>query len=171
MKELNIGVSGHRPGNLFGYNLSHPGYTYLREEFKKILLEKKPTRILSGAALGWDILCSEEAMKLKIPVHFYVPFLGQEKMWPTISQEYYKLLLNKAEKVIICSEGGYLAAKMQIRNQKIVDDCNLLIACYNQIDKGGTFNCLQYADKVKREIIIINPNNAQKEEKKTTPND
>lgn len=159
-----IAATGHRPNKLFNYDFSYPGYSYLRKEIAKVLLENKPEKVISGGAQGFDQIFANVALDLKIPVHFYVPFIDQEKFWGKKCQDHYTELLKKAEKIVICSEGGYAAYKMMIRNKKMVNDCNLLLACYNEIDKtGGTFLTLDFAKKVKRETIIINPNKYIKE--------
>ena len=36
-----IFVTGHRPDKLFGYNLNHPNYIQMKNEFKKILVNEK----------------------------------------------------------------------------------------------------------------------------------
>jgi len=45
----------------------------------------------------------------------------------------------------------------QIRNEFMCDKCDILIACYNGDGSGETYNCIQYAKKNGKEIIIIDP--------------
>ena len=40
---------------------------------------------------------------------------------------------------------------MQLRNEAMVNDCDLLLALWNGTS-GGTANCIRYANSVKREI-------------------
>lgn len=42
----------------------------------------------------------------------------------------------------------------------MVDRCDKLIACYNGDTSGGTYNCVQYAKKKGKEIIVIDPTKA-----------
>ena len=41
----------------------------------------------------------------------------------------------------------------------MVDNCDLLIGCWDGVKKGGTWNCLKYAINLGKEIKIINPKN------------
>lgn len=162
---MRIAVTGHRPSKLNNeYDLQGPICSYLRQEIKKILIERNPTQAISGMALGVDTIFVQEALKLEIPVLASLPFKGQECKWPHHSQQIYCQTLNHplVTTVVVC-EGGYNSAKMQIRNVHMVDNCDLLIACWNGTE-GGTMNCVRYAEKQKRdgreiEIIYINPEN------------
>jgi len=51
---------------------------------------------------------------------------------------------------------AYTPAKMQKRNEAMVNDCNILIAVWNGT-KGGTYNCIEYAKHVGKVIYTINP--------------
>ena len=44
-----------------------------------------------------------------------------------------------------------------IRNREIVDSCSVLVACYDGRKSGGTFYTINYAIKVGRITIFINP--------------
>ena len=108
-------------------------------------------------ALGIDQWAANICIKLGIPFTAAIPFLGQEKAWPESSQKTYHLLLKKSSSQVIVCEGGYAANKMQIRNEWMVNHCNVLIAVYNGDKTGGTANCVAYAKSINKEIIFINP--------------
>lgn len=157
-----ISGTGYRPNKLpnaqTGYQLPNPTYIYVCQQIEKILLSLKPDKIISGGSQGFDQYLSYVGIRLGIPVIFAIPFIGQEKLWTEESQRIYHRLLNKAESVIIVSEGEYSARKMQIRNEFLVDQCDLLLACIRPTEKsGGTFNCVQYAKSQNKQIIMINP--------------
>lgn len=151
-----VAFTGHRPDKLGGYNLPNPTYSYVCQEIEKLLLELKPEKVISGMALGVDQWAANIAHKLGIPFIAAVPFTGQEKMWPTASKSIYNKLIKLASEVVIVCEGGYSPAKMQIRNEWMVDKCNNLIAVWDGTS-GGTGNCVEYATKVGRLIYRINP--------------
>lgn len=159
-----IAGTGHRPDKLpdkeTGYILPNPTYNYICQEVEKILLQYKPDKVISGMALGFDSYLANVAIKLGIPVIAAVPFVGQEKFWPEKSQRMYNKLLNKCSEVIIVSEGGYSAHKMQLRNIFMVNKCDILIACHDD-SKGGTFNCIKYAESINKQIIKIDPRKAR----------
>lgn len=152
-----VAFTGHRPDKLGGYKLPNPTYIKICQKLDKALRELKPSKALSGMALGIDQWAANVCVKLEIPFVAVIPFVGQEKMWPADSQRIYNNLLTKAAEKVIVSEGGYSAAKMQIRNQYLVDNCDLLIAVYNGDKTGGTANCINYAKEIGKKILIIDP--------------
>lgn len=62
---MKIAVTGHRPGKLYGYNLSEPEYTILKEKFKYILRKYKATKAYTGMALGTDTIFANAVIDLK----------------------------------------------------------------------------------------------------------
>jgi uncharacterized phage-like protein YoqJ len=162
---LIVAVTGHRPCKLGNeYGLQGPYSDYIREEIRKLLLLYRPIQAISGMALGVDTIFAQEALQLDIPLLASLPFKGQECKWPYQSQQnYHQILSNPLVTTFVVCEGGYNSAKMQIRNEYMVDNCNILISVWNGT-KGGTMNCVRYAEKKKREgceieIIYINPEN------------
>jgi uncharacterized phage-like protein YoqJ len=158
-----VAVSGHRPDKLpnkeTGYKLPNPTYNYVCQELERVLIELKPDKAISGMALGTDSYFAFVCIKLGIPFIAAVPFLNQESKWPKASQDTYHKLLAKAAEVVIVSEGGYSAEKMQTRNIWMTDRCDTLIAVWDQ-SSGGTANCIAYAKSVVRDIIYIDPRKA-----------
>lgn len=151
-----VAFTGHRPDKLGGYKLPNPTYIHVCKEIESNLKKLNPEKVISGMALGVDQWAAYIAYKLKIPFIAAVPFEGQEKAWPIKSQVTYNTLLSKAsEKVIVC-DGGYSSSKMQIRNEWMVDHCDILIAVWDGTP-GGTANCVKYAQSVNKEIIFIDP--------------
>lgn len=151
-----LGITGHR--QLGGYNIPNPTYNYVRNEIIKQFEILKPDVVITGFAIGADQLAAEICLEMKITYHAYCPFLGQEKLWPEFVRKRYNELLEKAAKVEIISNGGYAGWKMQVRNCRIVDDSEKMLAIFNG-SVGGTKNCVDYAKSKNKEIIIINPNN------------
>ena len=151
-----VAFSGHRPQKLGGFKLPNPTYNHICQQIEQKLIELKPDKVISGMALGVDMWSANIARKLKIPFIAAIPFEGQEKAWPKQSQDtYHKLLKFAAEKVYVC-EPGYAASKMQIRNEFMVDACDILIAVFDHTP-GGTANCVKYAQSINKQIIFIDP--------------
>jgi uncharacterized phage-like protein YoqJ len=151
-----VSFTGHRPNKLGGFLLPNPTYIHVCQQLEKTLKELQPTEAISGMALGIDSWAANICIKLGIPFTAAIPFIGQEKAWPQASQKTYHALLNKAAKQVIVSEGGYTAAKMQIRNQYMCDRCDVLIAVWDG-SPGGTGNCVKYAQNIDKKIIFIDP--------------
>lgn len=152
-----VSFTGHRPDKLpnkeTGYKLPNPTYIHVCQQLEKTLLDLKPEKAITGMALGIDQWAANICIKLGIPFVAAIPFLGQEKAWPEKSQKTYRALLKKAAEQVIVCEGSYAPAKMQIRNEWMVDHCDTLIAVWDG-SSGGTGNCVRYA-KSKSDLLII----------------
>lgn len=151
MMGIVLAGTGHRPDKLGGYsNAAYERYFGIAVEALDVL---KPETVISGMALGWDTALAEAAYALGIPFYAFVPFEGQERLWPTDTQYMYRKLLQVAEKVIHCCEPGYATWKMQRRNEMMVDHADKVIALWNGSD-GGTANCIEYA--CRNDVPVIN---------------
>jgi uncharacterized phage-like protein YoqJ len=149
-KPLILSVTGHRPDKLGGYRKS---VTERLQTVAYISLAKlKPSLVLVGMANGWDQAIAWAAVNAHVPFMAYIPFHGQEKMWPRKSQASYHELLDYAQEVVVCSPGGYAPQKLHIRNHRIVDESMEVLALWNGVNQGGTAACLEYARKRQRPI-------------------
>ena len=109
-------------------------------------------------ALGCDMWFANVAHKLNIKFIAAIPFENQECKWPMQSQLTYQKLRKLASEEVIVSSGGYAAYKMQVRNEWMTDHCDKLVAVFIPTEtSGGTYNCIQYAKKINKEIIYIDP--------------
>lgn len=151
-----IAFTGHRPDKLGGYKLPNPTYRYVCQQLESKLKELKPEKVISGMALGVDQWAAYISHKLSIPFIAAVPFEGQEGAWPTQSQKTYHQLIKLASERVVVSPGGYSAHKMQIRNQWMVDHCDILLAVWDG-SAGGTGNCVNYAKSQNKQIVVIDP--------------
>lgn len=155
---MKLGITGHRTSDIGGFSLPNPTYITLCKEFEKQLKTLRPEIVYTGMAHGNDQWIAHICNKLHIPYVACVPFKGQENNWPSSTQRIYHSLLDKAKEVVIVSEGGYSPAKMMIRNEYIVDNTNVLMACLRSSKtSGGTFNCVEYARSKHRPIVHIDP--------------
>jgi len=156
---MTIAITGHRPDKLGNeYDMRGPISRKIYQELDKIVTQINPTRIISGMALGVDMIFANLAINKKIPFTAAIPFIGQESKWPEQSQKTYNKILSLACEKKIVSPGGYSSAKMQIRNKWMVDNCDILIAVWDGTE-GGTYNCLNYAVDRDKDIIRVNPKN------------
>lgn len=165
---MNIMVTGHRPNGMptgYGYNIDNKTWFNLKEVFKKIIMkyaDYKDVTLISGMALGVDQAFWMTANELRnespdtYKIEAAVPFKGQESKWFNKSIQDYKMMIDNSDIVTIVSDGGYSAAKLELRNRYMVDKADVVIGvcCKNT---GGTVNCLKYAKSKHKEIYIINP--------------
>jgi uncharacterized phage-like protein YoqJ len=147
------GVTGHRPDKLGGY--STKASQKLTEFAQYHLYELQPDEVITGMALGWDMSIASACVNLNIPFIAAIPFEGQEKKWPDFQQELYHQLLRKSREVVNVSKSNMFSfSYYQIRNMYIVDNCDTLLALWNG-SIGGTYNCIEYANKVNMPIINL----------------
>lgn len=150
---LTLAGTGHRPDKLGGYG--ETVYNRLVALCEASLHHFKPHKVISGMALGFDLALAQASLNLKIPLCAYLPCLNQDAKWQPKQQQLYKEILSQAESVVMCGPGGeYAAFKMQLRNERMVDDCELLLALWDG-STGGTGNCIAYAKKIQRQICNI----------------
>jgi uncharacterized phage-like protein YoqJ len=149
-------ATGHRPPKIFPYKIPNPKYNWVYEKIKEAILELKPKQAISGMALGFDQLFADVCIELHIPFIAAIPFIGQEKIWPQHEKDKYHALLKQAADQHIVCEGGYSPDKMQVRNCFMVDNSDVVLACFDG-SKGGTGNCVDYAKSKNKRIVVIDP--------------
>lgn len=148
-----VAFTGHRPDKLGGYGSVNPFRDRLKEKLARRLTELRVEHsdlcCISGMALGFDQWAAKVCLDLKIPFTAAIPFAGQESRWPAESQAVYRALLARAVDVVVVNKGSYAPQKMQVRNEFMVDRCNLLLGAWDGT-AGGTANCVRYATSIGR---------------------
>ena len=159
------GFTGHRPSKLpWRYNEMDSRCMALKmvlTEQITALIEAGVTQFLSGMAEGVDIFCSEIVLALreknpKIKLHCILPCTAQAEKWSVSSQELYRSILGRADSVVYVSR-DYHEKCMLDRNRFLVEHAAALLAVYNGERRGGTAATIRYAQKMGREIMVINP--------------
>lgn len=147
-----LAATGHRPQKLGGFGLD----VFVRlSDFAKGQIQKiNPSVVISGMAIGWDQAIACAAVELKIPLHAYIPFEGQESKWHPQDRARFDILRCQAEKVVIVCDGEYDSWKMQKRNEAMVDACDTLLALWDG-SSGGTGNCIKYAKRIRSKPLNI----------------
>jgi uncharacterized phage-like protein YoqJ len=147
-----VAGTGHRPNKLGGFN--NVAYLRLVAIAERWIRNNNPSKIISGMAQGWDQALAQAAVNCGIPFICALPFKGQENKWSYKSQRYYNKLLSKADEVIYVCDEGYEPYKMQIRNEWMVDNCDIVLAMWDGTT-GGTLNCLKYAYANQIEVVNL----------------
>lgn len=160
---LRIAVTGHRPNKLWGYDYSHDNYIKLFSKMYDFLKENETTHCISGMALGVDTIFALAALRYKrdnpernVIVECAIPCRNHSSQWSTKDKGLYNSILVKADRVTLVSDEEYKPWLMQRRNEYMVDNCDLLLAIWDGT-KGGTGNCVKYAQKKDKKIVQINP--------------
>ena len=160
-------VTGHRPDRLGGYNgwRAEKLQNGIRDKLIQVIYQATTTgfdTFISGGALGVDQLFAEAVLYIKENVNsdvkliMAIPFPSQHKAWPLHAQRRYEKLLADADEVVYCNEDPYSAWKMHKRNEWMVDHSVTVIGVWNG-GKGGTYNCIEYARKMNKPTLLINP--------------
>lgn len=164
-----LAATGHRPHKL-GHetNMNGPVSQAVRRCLREILTVRRPESVISGMALGMDIMWAEEALELAIPVTAAIPFVGQELTWPAASQRLYRELLgHPLVMTVICATGGYSNHKFLHRDRYMVDKSDELVGCWDG-SSGGTRFTIMYAREVEKPIIFVRPTSVARTEWKIT---
>lgn len=169
-----IAFTGHRPPKLGGYNWTNPRNKEIMNITYKVVKElvgKEPARIIAGGALGYDQFAFQAMTVLKsrfnpnLILEVAVPFKLQYSNWIKESRDTYFEQLEKADTVTYVdtlpryqlrntAPGVYVPAKMQRRNEYMVDQADVIVACWDG-SSGGTGNCVHYAEQKNKRIINI----------------
>jgi uncharacterized phage-like protein YoqJ len=155
-----IGITGHRPHKLGGYDDKSNRCEPIKAVIKKCFLQAKPVCIVSGMALGVDQWAVEVALELNIKVLALVPCIAQDSKWPPSSRKRYCELLDEIVKaggsVEYVTKNTYSPGCMQLRNQRIVDYATYMLAIWDR-SWGGTGSCVRLAKQASRPVTIIHP--------------
>lgn len=146
--------TGHRPDKLGGYGKDAADKCVdLAIDYLK---NQRPDVVISGMALGWDQALAIATLLENIELWAYIPFEGQEKVWPAQSKNLYKYILDRTSHIHIVCPGHYAPWKMQERNKAMVDNADLVLALWNG-SSGGTKNCIDYAESKKKPVLNLWP--------------
>ena len=165
MEKIACAFTGHRPKSFpWKYDESDSDCVLLKEVLTvqiKALADRGVTDFLSGMAQGTDLWCSEIVLGLRkknpaLKLHCVLPCKGQESKWPASAQEHYRSILAQANEVVYVGQ-EYNRDCMLKRNRYLVDHSSILLAVYNGSFRSGTGATVRYAQKLNREIIIIDP--------------
>lgn len=157
--------TGHRPKSFpWGYEESARDCLLLKEVLEAqitALAEQGVTDFLSGMAQGVDLWSSQIVLDLQkknpaLKLHCVLPCKGQDSKWTASAQERYRSILAQANEVVYVGQ-EYNRDCMLKRNRYLVDHSSILLAVYNGTWRSGTGATVRYAQKLKREIIIIDP--------------
>ena len=103
---------------------------------------------ISGAALGFDLLCAERVIALKnrhadAMLQLAIPCSTQADRWPAVDCARYEQILYNADCTHVLSR-EYYAGCMHVRNRFMVDRSSLCL-CYLTHHRGGTMSTVAYA--------------------------
>lgn len=145
---MKVAITGHRPHKLGNdYALTSPLLVTIKNTLSDFvdLNRHDITHLISGMALGIDTLWAELSLEKDIPLIAAVPCPTQADFWIDSSKRRYKKILANPLTTYHLVSDTYSPAAMQVRNQWMVDNCDLLIAVWDG-SAGGTYNCIKYTE-------------------------
>ena len=157
--------TGHRPQKFpWRYDELDPRCVALKAVLTEqitALADAGITQFLSGMAEGTDVWSALSVLALqeknpKVKLHCILPCREQADKWAASSQDLYHSILERADSIVYVSR-AYHKNCMLDRNRFLVDHASALLAVYNGERRGGTAATMRYAQKLGREIIVIDP--------------
>ena len=151
---MKLGVTGHRPNKLWGYNLEEENYEKLISYFKNYILSEKVTDVYDGMALGLDTVVAMAVLSLKeegydIKLHACIPCAGQESRWNFMDRIRYANILSKCDEILAIND------KMIMTPVSII---NISSIEYRLIEPDGCLYQVEYRPYLmqERNKIIVN---------------
>ena len=103
---------------------------------------------------GRDLSLREKNPALKL--RCVLPYGGQADRWSDSARERYHSILKRADSVDYVSRQYYDGCMID-RNHRLVESAGLLLAVFSGVRRSGTGATVNYARKLGREIILIDP--------------
>ena len=165
MKKQSCAFTGHRPAKFpWKYDETDGRCIALKSalaEQIKLLVDVGVTQFLSGMAEATDTWSALSVLALReenpaLKLHCILPCRGQADKWTAPSRDIYRSILEQADSIVYVSR-DYHKNCMLARNRFLVEHASTLLAVYNGERRGGTAATVRYAQKMGREIIVIDP--------------
>lgn len=119
------------------------------------------TEYFTGGADGVDCWAAEIVLTMReknpaLKLRCVLPHEGQADRWSDSAQERYHSILERADSVDYVSRQYYDGCMID-RNHRLVESAGLLLAVFNGVRRSGTGATVNYARKMGKEIIVIDP--------------
>ena len=165
LRKITACFTGHRPQRFeWGYDERDTRFELLLAKIRDRITaaaERGFTRFICGGAIGTDIWCGETVLELRdirggIELEVVVPCAGQDRGWPVEARIRYGELLERAGDVTVLNR-HYTRTCMMERNHNMVSRSGLVIAVFDGVRSGGTWQTIKMAMRDGVELDIINP--------------
>jgi len=165
LKKYSCAFTGYRPHRFpWKDNEADPRCVALKAAMTEqiaSLAEAGVTEYYSGGADGVDCWASLIVLSLReknpaLKLHCILPYEGHADKWSDSARERYRSILKQADSVDYSSREYYVGCMID-RNHRLVESAGLLLAVNNGVRRSGTGATVNYARKLGREIIVIDP--------------
>lgn len=136
-------ATGHRPESC---NIQRQ-QMYDMAHFALVSHPRRVDALVCGMAAGWDLVIGQVALELGIGVIAAVPWAGHSARLPY--RRIHTSIIKNAERVVyVTGASSYPGPQVyHLRNHWMVDNSDEGIALWNHKQEGGTFRCIEYAEK------------------------
>jgi len=147
--------TGHRPEKIGGY--SYSAFRKLVDFAKPHLENHNPDEVISGTALGWDMVLLVAGLELGMNVHAAIPFNTFGSQWGLETKRWWNDYIEQCSTVTIVTDLDDEPKRFEVlnalntRNKFMVDKSNRVMALWNGTS-GGTANTVHYAESVRRTV-------------------
>ena len=162
---ISCAFTGHRPHKFpWKDNEADPRCIALKETLAEqiaMLARAGVTEYFTGGADGVDCWAAEIVLTMReknpaLKLRCVLPHEGQADRWSDSAQERYHSILERADSVDYVSRQYYDGCMID-RNHRLVESAGLLLAVFNGVRRSGTGATVNYARKMGKEIIVIDP--------------
>ncbi len=162
---ISCAFTGHRPHKFpWKDNEADPRCIALKETLAEqiaMLARAGVTEYFTGGADGVDCWAAEIVLTMReknpaLKLHCLLPHEGQADRWSDSAQERYHSILERVDSVDYVSRQYYDGCMID-RNHRLVESAGLLLAVFNGVRRSGTGATVNYARKMGKEIIVIDP--------------
>lgn len=162
-------VTGHRPAGFpFPYRTDGEKYRLYRKRLfdviSAIVEENDTCHFISGFALGADLDFAETVLTVKglltpakaatVTLEAAIPCPDQTARWHAADVHRYEALLERCNRRTLISP-CYYDGCMQVRNRYMVDNSDAVLAIWNRVRHGGTWNTIDYAHKARKTLFFM----------------
>ena len=115
---------------------------------------------ITGGALGFDTLAAREVIRFKLShpdvlLRIVLPCKNQSESWSPSQISLYEYTLANADEIEYVSD-DYTDSCMRVRNQRLADCCDLMIA-YVSRPHSGAAQTVRMADRAGKKVYNIFP--------------
>ncbi|MCI9159138.1 MAG: DUF1273 domain-containing protein [Lawsonibacter sp.] len=162
-KERTCCFTGHRPDKLpWGEREEDPRCLRLKERLVQAVEDAYISgcrHFICGMARGCDLYFAETVLALReqerdILLECARPCETQADSWPEREQARYRSILDRCDLETLVQH-RYDRFCMMRRNRYMADRSGRIVAVYNGVPKGGTYQTLAYAMKKGLDVCII----------------
>lgn len=163
IKEQTVAFTGNRiittSDNLPDANLENVIRTELSLCLEDCYREGKKN-FISGMAIGWDMLCAEEVLKLReqysdICLIVAIPFQGQELLYSEKDKHRYKVIYDAADHREYITEGSCDKEVYHKRNDWMIANSSEIIAYDSGKPRSGTASTVRKARLAGVEVLNV----------------